>query len=144
MDAAQARRRFSTATVARMATVGAGGTPHLVPVVFALLGEGTVVTAVDHKRKRTPALARLRNIARNPAVALLADEYRDDWDALWWARADGLARVVGPDQEPALRELAIDALVARYTQYAQRRPSGDLIVVEVQRWSGWSAQTQVF
>jgi hypothetical protein len=37
-------------------------------------------------------------------------------------------------------------LVARYPQYAQRRPSGDLIVVDVQRWSGWSAlpQTQVF
>jgi PPOX class probable F420-dependent enzyme len=139
MDAAQARQRFSTATVARMATVGSAGTPHLVPIVFALLGEDRVVTAVDHKPKRTTALLRLKNIAQNPAVSLLADEYRDDWDALWWARADGRARVLAPDQEPGLRAQAIDALVARYVQYAQRRPSGDLIVVEVQRWSGWRA-----
>jgi PPOX class probable F420-dependent enzyme len=139
MDAEQARQSFSTATVARMATVGSGGTPHLVPIVFALLGEDTVVTAVDHKPKRTLALRRLQNIAENPAISLLADEYRDDWDALWWARADGLARVVGPEQEPELRALAIDALVARYVQYAHRRPSGDLIVVEVQQWSGWRA-----
>jgi PPOX class probable F420-dependent enzyme len=139
MDAAEARQSFSTATVARMATVGPGGTPHLVPIVFALIAENTVVTAVDHKPKRTLALRRLANIAANPAVSLLADEYGDDWDALWWARADGRARVVGTEQEPALRELAIDALVARYVQYAQRRPSGDLIVVEVQRWSGWRA-----
>jgi PPOX class probable F420-dependent enzyme len=139
MDAAQARQRFSTATVARLGTVGSGGTPHLVPIVFALLGESTVVTAVDHKQKRTLALRRLKNITANPAVSLLADEYSDDWDALWWARADGRARVLAPDQEPALRAMAIDALVARYVQYAQRRPSGDLIVVDVQRWSGWRA-----
>ena len=139
MDAVQARQRFSTATVARMATVGPGGTPHLVPIVFALLGEQTLVTAVDHKRKRTTALRRLANIAQNPAVSLLVDEYGDDWDQLWWARADGLARVVTPDMEPELRIEAIDTLVARYVQYAQQRPSGDLIVVDVQRWSGWRA-----
>jgi len=139
MDAVQARQRFSTATVARMATVGPGGTPHLVPIVFALLGEQTLVTAVDHKRKRTLALRRLRNIAQNPAVSLLVDEYGDDWDQLWWARADGLARVVTPDMEPELRIEAIDTLVARYVQYAHWRPSGDLIVVDVQRWSGWRA-----
>ena len=139
MDPVQARQRFSTATVARMATVGPGGTPHLVPIVFALLGEHTLVSAVDHKRKRTTALRRLANIAQNPAVSLLADEYGDDWDQLWWARADGLARVVTPDMEPELRVEAIDTLVARYVQYAQWRPSGDLIVVDVQRWSGWRA-----
>jgi PPOX class probable F420-dependent enzyme len=139
MDAAQARERFSTMTVARMATVGSGGTPHLVPIVFALIDEDTVVTAVDHKRKRTTALRRLANIEQNPAVCLLADEYREEWDALWWVRADGRARVVARGQEPELRARAIDALVARYVQYGHERPSGDLIVVEVQRWSGWRA-----
>jgi PPOX class probable F420-dependent enzyme len=139
MEAEKARQRFSTATVARMATVGPGATPHLVPIVFALIDENTVVSAVDHKRKRTTALRRLANIAQNPAVALLADGYGDDWNTLWWARADGHARVVASDQEPNLRIVAIDALVSRYVQYAQRRPSGDLIVIEVQRWSGWKA-----
>jgi PPOX class probable F420-dependent enzyme len=139
MEASEARQRFSAATVARMATVGSTGTPHLVPIVFALIAEDTVVTAVDHKPKRTTALRRLANIAANPAVCLLADEYGDDWDALWWVRADGKARVVKPGEEADLRSRAIDALAARYGQYAQRRPSGDLVVVEVNRWSGWSA-----
>ena len=130
MDATQARERFSSATVARMATVGPGGTPHLVPIVFALIDEDTVVSAVDHKRKRTTALRRLANIEQNPAVCLLADEYQPEWETLWWARADGRARVVAPGREPELRERAIDALVARYGQYEHRRPSGDLIVVE--------------
>ena len=139
MDPQTARQSFSTAPVARMATVGPGGTPHLVPIVFAMVGLDTIVTAVDHKRKRTTALRRLANIAQNPAVSLLVDEYGDDWDRLWWARADGVARVVTPDMEPELRVEAIDTLVARYVQYAQQRPSGDLIVVDVQRWSGWRA-----
>jgi len=128
-----------------MATVGiASGRPqpHLVPIVFALVAENTVVTAVDHKPKRTTALRRLANIAANPAVCLLADEYSDDWDRLWWVRADGRARVLAPGQEPGLRAVAIDTLVARYPQYDRRRPDGDLIVVEVERWSGWSGDLQ--
>ena len=139
VEASEARARFSSSTVARMATVGVGGVPHLVPVTFAMLGENTLVSAVDHKPKRTAALRRLANIAANPAVCLLVDEYSEDWAALWWARADGHARIVVPGQERELRDVAIDTLAARYVQYAQRRPSGDLIVVEVERWSGWRA-----
>ena len=122
-----------------MATVGSDAHPHLVPVTFALLDDGTLVTAVDHKPKRTTALKRLANIAVNPQVSLLVDLYSDDWSALWWARADGVARVVGPAREPELRGLAVDALAARYEQYARRPPTGDLIVVGVTRWSGWQA-----
>jgi len=139
VNPAQARQRFVTAAVARMATAGSGAQPHLVPVTFALVADDTLVTAVDHKPKRTVALARLANIAVNPHVSLLVDHYADDWDELWWARADGLARVVGPDDEIVLRELALDALAHRYHQYAERRPAGDLIVVQVSRWSGWQA-----
>ena len=39
MDETEARRRFLTARVARLATVDAEGRPHLVPVVFAVLGD---------------------------------------------------------------------------------------------------------
>jgi PPOX class probable F420-dependent enzyme len=138
VEAPEARARFSLSTVARMATVAGDGRPHLVPVTFALLPGDLLVTAVDHKPKRTTALRRLDNIAANPQVCLLVDEYADDWNTLWWVRADGRARVVSPDMEPQLRQAAIDTLSARYVQYAQRRPSGDLIVVEVERWSGWS------
>jgi PPOX class probable F420-dependent enzyme len=134
-----ARQRFTTATVARLATVGSTGQPHLVPITFALLDDATLVTAVDHKPKRTTALRRLDNIAANPQVTVLVDHYDDDWEQLWWARADGLARVLGPGQEPAVRADALSALSARYPQYVQHPPQAALIVIDVERFSGWSA-----
>ncbi|TDD36475.1 TIGR03668 family PPOX class F420-dependent oxidoreductase [Nonomuraea terrae] len=135
MDAQLARERFAGQPVARLATADAGGRPHVVPVTFAVTG-ARVVTAVDHKPKTTMALRRLRNVRDNPAVSLLADHYEDDWTRLWWARADGTARVVedGPD-----REAALDVLASKYEQYRGRRPAGPVIVVDVTRWSGWSA-----
>jgi PPOX class probable F420-dependent enzyme len=132
-----ARERFATARVARLATAGADGRPHLVPVVFAL-AEDTIYSAVDDaKPKATLRLRRLRNIAANPAVALLADHYEDDWSALWWVRADGDARLLEPGAGEAARGL--DLLAARYAQYRERRPPGVVIAVDVTRWSGWSA-----
>jgi PPOX class probable F420-dependent enzyme len=135
MEIAEARRRFAAARVARLATVGADGAPHLVPVTFALHGD-TVAIAVDHKPKRTTRLRRLRNIEANPRVSLLADEYTDDWDRLWWVRADGIARVVR-DGEP----VAVGWLVAKYPQYADRPPAGPVILVEVAAWRGWTASS---
>jgi PPOX class probable F420-dependent enzyme len=139
MTAAEARARLAGARVAHLATVGADGRPHIVPCTFALLDDATIVSAVDHKPKRTTALRRLANIAANPHVAVLADHYDDDWDRLWWARADGRARVVAPAAEPDLRAAALRALTARYAPYRDRPPEGPLIVMQVGRWSGWSA-----
>jgi len=137
-----ARERFAAARVARLATADAGGRPHLVPVVFAVVSasesgvSGDVVyTVVDAKPKRTLALRRLRNVAENPRVALLADHYEEDWSALWWVRAEGVARVLDPaaDEEA---DRAVDLLRARYPQ---QRAAGVVLAVDVERWSGWSA-----
>ncbi|MBL7496324.1 TIGR03668 family PPOX class F420-dependent oxidoreductase [Frankia sp. CNm7] len=146
LDDAQTRARFAAARVARLATVSADGAPRLVPVTFAALGpsgdfgtlqaRGTIVTAVDHKPKRSTRLRRLEDIARQPRVTLLADEYDDDWTRLWWARADGLAHVVEPP-DPAYMA-AVRALAARYAQYREHPPAGPAIVVAVTRWSGWA------
>jgi PPOX class probable F420-dependent enzyme len=137
VDAAAARSRFAAERVARLATVGADGRPHLVPVVFAPDGD-TLYTAVDDvKPKATQRLRRLRNIAGNPAVALLADHYDDDWRALWWVRADGTARVLEPEDEEAARARAL--LAARYEQYRAAPPPGPVVAVAVERWSGWAA-----
>jgi len=124
------RERFEQARVARLATVSGDGSPHLVPMTFAL--DGTkLISAVDHKPKRTTALRRLDNIAVNPFVSVLVDDYDDDWAQLWWARADGWARI---DDSYDLAPL-----VARYPQYQERPPEGQVIVIEVDHWSGWSA-----
>ncbi|TMR88232.1 TIGR03668 family PPOX class F420-dependent oxidoreductase [Nonomuraea basaltis] len=135
MDDGTARARFGGERVARLGTVGGDGAPHLVPVVFAMIA-GRVVTAIDHKPKTTANLRRLRNIRENPKASLLVDHYEDDWARLWWVRADGLARVVEGGQD---REAALDALAAKYAQYRERRPTGPMIVVDVTRWTGWSA-----
>ena len=132
---AQARQRFAAAPVARLATVGPTGQPHLVPVTFALDGDH-VYTAVDAKPKTTTNLRRLRNIGRDPRVAVLADHYEADWDRLWWARADGLASILG---ESADRARPLELLAARYPQYRATLPAGPVIAIAVERWTGWAA-----
>jgi PPOX class probable F420-dependent enzyme len=131
---AEARERFATAKVARLATADLTARPHLVPIVFAVVGDH-VYTAVDAKPKRTTALRRLANVRENPAVALLVDHYDDaDWTALWWVRADGLGRVLDPEEKEA--QLAIRLLGERHPQ---QRATGAVLAVDVERWSGWSA-----
>jgi PPOX class probable F420-dependent enzyme len=128
----EARRRFATARVARLATVAPDGAPHVVPIVFAVAGD-TIYHGVDAKPKRHTALRRLANLAAEPRAAVLADHYDDDWSALWWVRADGIAREVDPGGDEGRR--AVGMLVARYSQYDIR---GLVIAVDVARWSGWS------
>jgi len=122
--------------VARLATITPDGRPHLVPMAFAMDGD-TIYSIVDAKPKEAVALARLRNIEANPLVSLLADEYANDWEGLWWVRADGHARVA---TEGADREHAIRLLRAKYPQYTDPSlPFGAATVVAVDRWIGWAA-----
>ena len=133
MTEAEARERFAAARVARLATSGADGRPHIVPVVF-VVAQDVIYSVVDAKPKRTTALRRLANIAENPSVSVLADHYEEDWTALWWARADGHARVL--DATITEASMAVDRLAARYPQ---QRATGAVLAVDVVRWSGWSA-----
>jgi PPOX class probable F420-dependent enzyme len=133
VNSGEARERFAAARVARLATAGAGCRPHLVPVVFAVRDD-TVYSAVDAKPKRTTSLRRLANVAANPAVSLLVDHYEDDWERLWWVRADGQGRVLDGSVLEAAR--AIELLRERYPQ---QRATGAVLAVDVERWSGWAA-----
>ena len=135
MTPEEARARFAQAQVAYLATVGADGAPHVVPVTFAIEGD-VIHTAVDAKPKRGTPLRRFENVSGNPRVSLLVDAYDPDWTRLWWARADGRAEVVA---DGARLERALSALRARYPQYASVAVGGPAMVIEVDRWSGWSA-----
>ncbi|WP_460707023.1 TIGR03668 family PPOX class F420-dependent oxidoreductase [Myceligenerans halotolerans] len=137
LDSPTCRERLSTARSAYLATTGSDLAPRIVPIVFALLGDA-IVTAVDQEPKTTTALRRLRNIAENPRVAVLCDHYSDDWDRLWWVRADGTADVV--DDGPAWPE-GVAALAARYPQYRENLPHGPVIHIAITRWTGWSHAT---
>jgi len=123
--------------VARLATVGSGGRPHLVPITFALVGERTLVSAVDHKPKRTTALRRLANIESNPRVSVLVDHYEDDWERLWWVRADGVARVA---TDGAAHDAGLAALAGKYRHYRDVPPPGPVVGVEITGWRWWSAR----
>jgi len=135
MEATEMRQRISSARVARLATADTHGTPHIVPITFAVDGD-TIYFAVDAKPKRTTDLKRLRNIAANPEVAVLVDHYDEDWSRLWWVRVDGTARVVD-DGTDADRAIAL--LVERYDQYRAARPAGPVVAISMVRMTGWSA-----
>jgi PPOX class probable F420-dependent enzyme len=137
LAADEARSRLATARVARLATIGAQGAPHLVPITFAAVGD-RIVTAVDHKPKRTTDLSRLRNLRARPRVCVLADHYEDRWERLWWVRADGVARIIDAGDDAGEHAAALDLLAARYPQYRLHRPAGAVISVSVERWSGWA------
>jgi PPOX class probable F420-dependent enzyme len=129
------KESFARAPVARLATVGADGTPHLVPVVFVLRDE-VVYTSVDAKPKTTQRLRRLANIERNPQVSLLVDHYAEDWSQLWWVRIDGIAAI---HHDGAAMRSGLDLLRSKYAQYQTVPLIGPVIAVAVQRWSSWHA-----
>lgn len=130
------RRLVEAARVARLGTTRRDGTPHVVPITFACDGR-SIVTAVDAKPKTTASLQRLRNITAHPAVSVLIDHYDEDWNRLWWARADGSARIKDAETVPN----ALDLLTAKYPQYREQRPDGPVIVIRIERWATWSAKT---
>jgi PPOX class probable F420-dependent enzyme len=119
------------APVARLATVGRDGRPHLVPICFVIEGD-VLYTAVDEKPKRTRRLKRLANVEANPQVEVLIDHYDDDWSRLWWVRLRGRARIV---EDPR----AVELLAAKYPQYRDRPPAGPVLAIEIEKRSQWTS-----
>jgi PPOX class probable F420-dependent enzyme len=127
------RSRAAAARVGRLATVGADARPHLVPMTFALDGD-RLCTAVDDKPKSSRRLRRLENVAANAAVTVLIDHYDDDWSRLWWVRLDGDAHA-----EPEATDRWLALLAEKYAVYRASPPDGPFLVVEISRWTGWTA-----
>jgi PPOX class probable F420-dependent enzyme len=125
----------AAARVARLATRNPAGLIDLVPVTFALVDDSTIVTAVDHKPKRTTRLQRLDNIRAHPQVTVLVDHYEDEWSRLWWVRLRGTATV---EDDPG--DAVLMPLIAKYPQYRDVRPVGPAIVIAVDDVTGWSAR----
>ncbi|MFN2561717.1 MAG: TIGR03668 family PPOX class F420-dependent oxidoreductase [Jatrophihabitans sp.] len=125
-----------SAPVARLATVRPDGRPHVVPIVFAIVEDHTLVFAVDGKPKRTLQLQRLRNIAVQPAVSILVDHYAADWAALWWVRVDGIAAEVADE---ARRAVYVAALAAKYSQYRTEPPRDAVVAVSISVTTAWAA-----
>ena len=109
-------RRFILAhSVARLATSGRDGQPHVIPFCYALDGE-RFYFVVDEKPKRQTGkpLKRIRNILENPPVAFVIDDYADDWTQLDYVLVNGIAVLVA-DESEYTRVLGL--LHERYPQY---------------------------
>ena len=109
------RAKLDVARIARLATLDAKRRPHVIPICF--VWDGSVFySAIDHKPKRVALtqLARLKNIKNTPHVALLVDQYDEDWTRLWYVLVRGEAELVST---PVEHTRAIQSLRAKYPQY---------------------------
>ena len=131
------RTKLDAARVARLATLDASQGPHLIPICFAYDG-AVFYSAIDRKPKRvTPKrLARLKNIKKTPKVALLVDEYNEDWTRLWYVLVRGKAELVSKLAE---RKQALECLKAKYPQYTAGMLVDDAPIIRItpQRITTW-------
>jgi nitroimidazol reductase NimA-like FMN-containing flavoprotein (pyridoxamine 5'-phosphate oxidase superfamily) len=111
------------ARVARMATVGADGQVHNVPISPVLV-DGVLLIATDTVSKK------VRNLEENPSTSLVFDEYSETWDLLHGVVIDGGVRIIrdGDEFTNARREL-----YDKYRQYEVESPIelGDSVILEV-------------
>jgi PPOX class probable F420-dependent enzyme len=115
----EARHFLEAHRIGHLATAGADGAPHVVPVCYAFDDEAIYFVA-DEKPKRRPArdLLRLRNVRQNPRAAIVVDDYDDDWTRLAFVLVRGPAAILS---EPAAHDRALELLRARYPQYRAMR-----------------------
>lgn len=122
--------------VAHLATADVQGVPQVVPVCFAV-ADGSVYIAIDGKPKRGPArsLKRLRNIAENPAVSLVADRYDDDWSRLGWVMIRGRAEILEGGTEHGKAQALVRS---RYPQMAGMNIAGlPVIALRIEAVRSW-------
>ncbi len=135
-DLAAVRRRFRDVPVAHVASVGADGAPHVVPLWFVWLEDAVYVTCREGSRVAA-------NLGRRPEVAVSLD-HGVHWSDQAGVMIRGLAEVLGADHPGARRALSAwfekyrehlsgDGF-ARYTVLVER----PLVVrVDPHRLSGW-------
>ena len=135
------QRRFLEASrVGHLATADARGTPHLIPVCYAVDG-GTLYITVDEKPKRRDVpLKRVRNILDNPQAAFVVDRYDEDWSRLGWVMLRGSAEILesGPEHDRAQA-----LIVGRYPQLkAMRIAELPVIALHIARATDWGSLSE--
>ncbi|MDP9295152.1 MAG: pyridoxamine 5'-phosphate oxidase family protein [Actinomycetota bacterium] len=111
------------ARVARMATVGADGGLHNVPISPVLV-DGRILIATDTKSKK------VRNLESEPRTSLVFDEYSEMWDLLHGVVIEGTVRII---PEGAEFSSARAKLYEKYRQYEIDSPieQGGSVILEV-------------
>lgn len=127
------------ARVARLATIDSEFKPHLVPVVFVFDGNHFFIP-LDEKRKtaKPEKLKRIRNIQDNPNVALLIDEYSEDWTKLAFVMIQGKASVASKTEGNIQVREAYKKLMTKYIQYQKVGVGEMCIIITPKKVASWS------
>ena len=132
------RRYLESHRVARLATIDARGRPHVVPICYAVDGDA-LYSPLDEKPKTVSPteLRRVRNLLDRPDVAIVVDDYADDWDRLAYLLLRGRATLLWPGNPE--HGTAVIMLRAKYLQYRtmaiDQRPA---IRVGIRAARGWT------
>jgi PPOX class probable F420-dependent enzyme len=127
------------ARFARLATIDSEFKPHLVPVVFVFNGNHFFIP-VDEKRKtaKPEKLKRIRNIQHNPNVALLIDEYSEDWTKLAFVMIQGKASIASKGEGNVQVREAYKKLMTKYIQYQKVGVGETCIIITPKKVASWS------
>jgi PPOX class probable F420-dependent enzyme len=106
------------ARVGRLATVDRKNAIHLVPIVFANLGD-RIYFVVDRKKKSGKELKRIRNISETGKAALLIDHYSENWKTLTSLLIQCAGRVLAPGSDSIEKRRAAKKLKEKYSQYSR-------------------------
>jgi hypothetical protein len=112
----EARERFAAVPVMRLGTADGQGRPEPKP--------GRPL--------------RLRHVGENRVVMMLAGHYSEDWETLWWVRANGRAAIL-TGQRLMAEPLTLRA--DRYWPYREAPPTGPGPAGTVGRRTGRSGAT---
>lgn len=109
--------------VSRIATAGAGGIAHLVPVCHVLQAGKLYLASGKRGRK-------VRNVLANPHLTLTVDDYAEDWGALRGVMVQGRARLI--ERGPGFRRIR-RALYQKYPQYPAEAAlsESDSVIIEL-------------
>ncbi|SRR5713226_9311776 len=137
-----AREFIRSHRVARLATSGADRRPAVIPICYVFDG-GHIYTPIDEKPKSVEArsLKRVRNIKANPHVALVIDDYSEDWSKLTYVLISGTAEIISPSEDASEHARAVEVLREKYPQYRSmaihQRP---IIKISPTRFKRWGAR----
>jgi len=121
------------ARVCRIATVRADGTPHVIPVCPVFDGEATLYADIGPRYTTAEALH------ANPSIAVLIDEYSDDWSQLKAV----LLRCRAEPAPPAEKERAWEMIRVKFPTYKEIGWEPRLtLALRIQDWRQWGIVTQ--
>lgn len=115
--------------IARLATADPDARPSVVPICYAFDGEH-LYSPLDEKPKSISPdrLKRVRNIELNPQVALVIDDYSEDWSKLYFVLIRGVAEIIEPDPDSREHAQAVAMLREKYPQYRAHAIEGRALI----------------